>query len=133
MTFMSILFIWYFMEVFSYVFITLLIVYMLNTAIKGLFRYSIKKNRALAIVLLSFLLIILSSIYFITPSIKEEISSVSSTWPEIMQRVNQQVFSPVIEDGEITGYFIPVLGMQFESGDIRTRLNALLDQLKSLI
>ncbi|MFC1740943.1 AI-2E family transporter [Nanoarchaeota archaeon] len=123
----------YFMDVFRYVFIALLIVYILNPAIKSLGRYGVKKNYALVMVLLGFLIIILGAIYFITPSIKAEISSVSQDWPEVMQRVNQQVFSPVIEDGEVIAYYIPFIDMTFKSGDVRDRLNNLLDQLKSLV
>ncbi|MBW2967665.1 AI-2E family transporter [Candidatus Woesearchaeota archaeon] len=125
--------VWYLRNVFRHVLVALIIIYVLSPFATYLMRFGIRKSQAFAVVFLGLAVIILSVVLFVGPTVAHEVETAKETWPAVEQRVSEQIFSRVYQDGELVAYYIPKIGMQVEAGKVQGVFFNLLGQVKAFI
>ncbi len=122
--------VWYLKNVFRHVFIALIIIYVLSPFAKKLQRHGFTRSQAFAFAFVAMLSVILAGVLFMGPQAVQEIETAKQTWPQIEERISQQLFRGVYEDGVLTAYYIPTIDVEIEAGKIQRIFFTLMTQLK---
>lgn len=123
----------YLWNVFRYLLVSLIIIYILSPFASYLSRFRFKKKEAFAVVFLALVAVVLAATLFVGPRVMQEVETAKDTWPKVDERISEEVFSRVYEDGQLVAYHIPKLGIDVEAGEVQGIFFNLLSQVKTAV
>jgi len=101
----------YFINVFGYILISIIIVFLVNPVFLKLKRLGLGRHGAFGIIMFCFFLMIILVFAIGVPTLKEEVAIAKTIWPQIEERISNELLQISINEEGETAYYSPLLGL----------------------
>lgn len=111
---------WYLRSFFKYIFLSVALYYIMNPFVLYLQKLGTPKTSSAIIVIATFIIIIIGILAFYIPLVRNEISTISQTWPAIEQRIDQELIQAVRDNtSSIIAYTIPSIRFTIPAANVK--------------